>query len=104
MLPVALIGPNYLSGGTANALGWARCVCSFCRQWHRLGSIIFRQVLPMPWEGPIALVADASRGFIRPIMFLGGAAPPMRLNGPIALAALAANGVAWAQLLFGMGC
>src|SRR5260221_3089866 len=62
MLPMALPGPIYFSGGTSDALGWAHCNSSSCRQKLRFGSLSLRQMLSIPWDGPISLAAAAAHG------------------------------------------
>src|SRR5216684_2266813 len=83
MLPMTLNGPiafapdaanglalaQLVSAGTSNAIGLARYISSSCCRWHRLGPIIFREVLQMPWDRPIAFSAAAADGIARAQLF-----------------------------------
>jgi hypothetical protein len=82
VLPMASLGPIDFLARAADALGWphsiaapenatdaqgwAHCICSRCCRGHRLGPLIFQQVLLMQRVLPMASLG--------PIDFLVGAA------------------------------
>src|SRR5229473_3354485 len=107
MLPMTLNGPiafaaaaadglaraQLVSAGTSNAIGLARYISSSCCQWCRLGLIIFREVLQMPWDRPIAFSAAAADGIARAqLVFCRCSQCPWIC--PITLAAVAADSIA----------
>src|SRR5258708_30676850 len=54
-LPTASLWPIIFPVDVTDALGWARCICTSCYQWFRLGHLLSQEVLLMPLYGPITL-------------------------------------------------
>jgi hypothetical protein len=60
---MASLGPIILLPGAADASGWAHLILNCSCQGLRLGPLLFWELLPMRYDGPIVSLATVADGF-----------------------------------------